>query len=768
MRKYFYCLLLTAWVLCFFNKANAQTAIPETYLIKTDTAAEIQLERKYWRVWDDSATNTKFEVVSSPVFANRFRQFDTAQQFDFSVKTYWFKFKIKNTLQKDIEIGIAAEASEADIYYSDSSKQWKHLETGWNRNKLSRDGYKYLNTVSIVLNPNQEISIFIRRHNLFRYIIPQKISVYLIKASFEKKFDLKNTFTGKSSFEIIVNAFLLGLIVITCIFNLTFYRAIKEKEYLNFSLFLMFFALNTVFGFFSDLFFGVQGYASFILLFITLMLWFFFLMLFIQSFFRTKTYLPKWHKFLTVYNYVVAGAWIFQMYLLKAEITTYWFDRLLDANSLLYFLFFDFLFITIFLLLFNKKVKINTRLLATVPLFFFFGPVYTAQQYYSLAEKYFKTKLPPFVQWVNDWNSLFTLIGVFWMILFFSWLLFKRYETLQKKLVEEEIEKEKMAREIEEEKNRMIVQQNEILEKQVAERTKALQQSLENLQSTQQQLIQSEKMASLGELTAGIAHEIQNPLNFVNNFSELNNELLQELGPLDKLGVTADQQDILKDLQSNSEKINHHGQRAAAIVKGMLQHSRTSSGQKEPTDINALCDEYLRLAYHGLRAKDKNFNAEFKTVFDTSIPKVNIVPQDMGRVVLNLINNAFFAVAERLKACQAEPVEVDKPNNSDATLPRQGGINSAQGDIDYNPLVTVTTKNLGNKIEITVSDNGTGIPNEIKEKIFQPFFTTKPTGQGTGLGLSLAYDIVTKVHSGKLTVESEQGKGTTFKIEIPT
>ena len=764
MRKYFYCLLLTAWVLSFFNKVTAQTAIPETYLIKTDTAAEIQLERKYWRVWDDSATNTKFEVVSSPVFANRFRQFDTAQQFDFSVKTYWFKFKIKNTLQKDIEIGIAAEASEADIYYPDSSKQWKHLETGWNRNKLSRDGYKYLNTVSIVLNPNQEISIFIRRHNLFRYIIPQKISVYLIKASFEKKFDLKNTFTGKSSFEIIVNAFLLGLIVITCIFNLTFYRAIKEKEYLNFSLFLMFFALNTVFGFFSDLFFGVQGYASFILLFITLMLWFFFLMLFIQSFFRTKTYLPKWHKFLTVYNYVVAGAWIFQMYLLKAEITTYWFDRLLDANSLLYFLFFDFLFITIFLLLFNKKVKINTRLLATVPLFFFFGPVYTAQQYYSLAEKYFKTKLPPFVQWVNDWNSLFTLIGVFWMILFFSWLLFKRYETLQKKLVEEEIEKEKMAREIEEEKNRMIVQQNEILEKQVAERTKALQQSLENLQSTQQQLIQSEKMASLGELTAGIAHEIQNPLNFVNNFSELNVELLEELQtemrPLlaeGEVGVTS----LIDDIKNNSEKINHHGQRAAAIVKGMLQHSRTSSGQKEPTDINALCDEYLRLAYHGLRAKDKSFNAEFKTEFDTSIPKVNIVPQDMGRVVLNLINNAFFAVGERGK-------EEAISQKVEAISSEEKGIPSGLQLTPYSPTVTVSTKNLGNKIEITVSDNGTGIPNEIKEKIFQPFFTTKPTGQGTGLGLSLAYDIVTKVHEGKLTVTSEQGKGTTFKIEIPT
>ena len=291
-----------------------------------------------------------------------------------------------------------------------------------------------------------------------------------------------------------------------------------------------------------------------------------------------------------------------------------------------------------------------------------------------------------------------------------------------------------------------------------------LEKAFNNLKSTQSQLIQSEKMASLGELTAGIAHEIQNPLNFVNNFSELNVELLEELQtemrPLlaeGEVGVTA----LIDDIKSNSEKINHHGQRAASIVKGMLQHSRSSSATKELTDINALCDEYLRLAYHGLRAKDKSFNAEFKTEFDETIPKVNIVPQDMGRVVLNLINNAFFAVGERGK-------EEAISHKVEAISSEEKGIPSGLQLTPHSPTVTVSTKNLGNKIEITVSDNGTGIPNEIKEKIFQPFFTTKPTGQGTGLGLSLAYDIVTKVHGGKLTVESEQGKGTTFKIEIPT
>ena len=269
------------------------------------------------------------------------------------------------------------------------------------------------------------------------------------------------------------------------------------------------------------------------------------------------------------------------------------------------------------------------------------------------------------------------------------------------------------------------------------------------LRETQSQLIQSEKMASLGELTAGIAHEIQNPLNFVNNFSEVSVELIKEMVDEVEKGNTEEVKAIAGDLVGNLEKINHHGQRASDIVKGMLQHSRTSSGQKEPTDINALCDEYLRLAYHGLRAKDKSFNAEFKTELDTSIPKVNIVPQDMGRVILNLINNAFFAVAERSR-------------NEE----KKSEISNLESGERYTPTVTVSTKNLGNKIEIRVSDNGTGIPNDIKEKIFQPFFTTKPTGQGTGLGLSLSYDIV-KAAGGEIKLSSVDGKGTSFTILIP-
>ena len=274
--------------------------------------------------------------------------------------------------------------------------------------------------------------------------------------------------------------------------------------------------------------------------------------------------------------------------------------------------------------------------------------------------------------------------------------------------------------------------------------------TLTELKSTQAQLIQSEKMASLGELTAGIAHEIQNPLNFVNNFSDINKELLQELKEEADKGNIEEVKAIADDVISNEEKINHHGNRAGDIVKGMLQHSRSSTGVKEPTNINELANEYLSLSYHGLRAKDKSFNATMKTDFDASLEKINIIPQDIGRVLLNLYNNAFYACTERSRS-----VVNEKLNAHSSVL-----------NANYQPTVSVTTKKSDNHIIITVSDNGNGIPRNIIDKIFQPFFTTKPTGQGTGLGLSLSYDIV-KAHGGQISVDSKENLGTTFTILIP-
>ena len=269
---------------------------------------------------------------------------------------------------------------------------------------------------------------------------------------------------------------------------------------------------------------------------------------------------------------------------------------------------------------------------------------------------------------------------------------------------------------------------------------KEIEKAYDELKATQAQLIHSEKMASLGELTAGIAHEIKNPLNFVNNFSEVNEELIEELLEEIETGDLSEVKKIAQDIRSNETKIQEHGKRADSIVKGMLMHSRANTHEKIPTDVNALCDEYLRLAYHGLRAKDKSFNAETKTNFDVELPEISIIPQDVGRVLLNLFTNAFYTVDKR----------------------RQRG-----NDPSYQPTVSVETRALQKGVIISIKDNGEGMSEEVKSKIFQPFFTTKPTGEGTGLGLSISYDIITKAHEGKIDVHSKLGHGSEFIIEIP-
>jgi len=339
----------------------------------------------------------------------------------------------------------------------------------------------------------------------------------------------------------------------------------------------------------------------------------------------------------------------------------------------------------------------------------------------------------------RKWENYFEIANLFAIIWMIAMLIMN---SRQRKALERERLKTLEAQR----ENEITERVKRELEVQVKERTAALTQqkeelelTLDELKETQTQLIHSEKMASLGELTAGIAHEIQNPLNFVNNFSEVNAELIEELMQEIEKGNFEEVKAIANDIAENEQKINHHGKRAEAIVKGMLQHSRSSTGVKEPTDINALADEYLRLAYHGLRAKDKSFNATMKTDYDQSLGMVNVIPQDMGRVILNLITNAFYVVAEKRQTAGA----------------------------DYHPTVSVSTKKIGNRIEIRVSDNGNGVPQKVLDKIFQPFFTTKPSGQGTGLGLSMSYDIVTKGHGGELKVETKDGEYATFIINIP-
>jgi two-component system NtrC family sensor kinase len=352
--------------------------------------------------------------------------------------------------------------------------------------------------------------------------------------------------------------------------------------------------------------------------------------------------------------------------------------------------------------------------------------------FYSLALILTKNTLPGLYKKYDDYFDLVGLAVIIWLIAFGIGA-----KNQLKNLKKEKEEKEK------------VISENETLESMVRERTQEillqknqLEETLEELKQTQDQLIQQEKLASLGELTAGIAHEIQNPLNFVNNFSEVSIELIDELKEeLQKNSLSEDSSDIIDDIIQNLQKISHHGKRASGIVKNMLEHSRASTGEKQLIDLNALAEEYLKLSYHGLRAKDKSFNSDFKMKFDEQLPQIEAIPQDLGRVLLNLFNNAFYAVQKKAQADNTP--------------------------VDYKPLVTVCTERKSDELIITVADNGLGIPEDIKSKIFQPFFTTKPTGQGTGLGLSLSYDIVTKGHAGELEVDSTEGEGSTFIITLP-
>ncbi len=444
---------------------------------------------------------------------------------------------------------------------------------------------------------------------------------------------------------------------------------------------------------------------------------------------RTAITMPEWNKNLLWFMYASIALIIPQFFAKRFDVAVQWI-AIIMLSWLMY------------IIHTNDKFRTAKFLITAIT------PYIVA----SLINETIKLISTDFYNHWGDWLDASKTFAIIWGI--GTWLVTRRQ---QKELVKA---REKTREE--EENNKVITAMKAELEVQVAERTseltkqkEELEVALDELKSTQAQLIQSEKMASLGELTAGIAHEIQNPLNFVNNFSEVNNELIEEMNVENDISEI---KVIANNIKQNNEKISFHGKRADAIVKGMLQHSRKNTGQKELTDINALADEYLRLSYHGLRAKNKNFNANFKTDFDDTIGKINIVPQDVGRVLLNLFNNAFYAVSEKKKTMDEN-------------------LSAAQAA--YQPTVTVTTKRSTSEagesaVSIIVKDNGNGIPQNIIGKIFQPFFTTKPTGQGTGLGLSMSYDIITKEHGGTITAErlpgittGEETAGTAFNIELP-
>lgn len=680
----------------------AQDGWPEPFAVKDDFDIYVDIPEANWQYLNTGEAIVSFKDIRRPEYSDKFEKYE-GEVNDFTIRSNaWIRYRLKNASVNPQIITFHVDRDREHVYVLSKGK-WLHFVSGDMVPWSERSSIKPLTEIKFTLEAGQEIKVLsnIGDVSMFSSTKPS-IGNYL--KIIDQNFIIKQTYQTDD----VISFGFFGFILFAVIFNLFFYYVNRQKVYLVYSFLLLFSALLMAENIFSSLIFSEfrAGYPFFMFFTIT----FFIIMLIhtVRFFFRVNIHFPGWDKFLVYFTvYIgISGTLIYIGY------ANQWFILLLVVTVIAALAAMIFLIAAIVLIisLLRKKDK-EARIFVIAAMPFIASPIIAI--------------ILPF-----DWTI--TMCGM-WTILALSWGMFARFKSLQ-------VENARAALEKEEERNKLIAVQKQELEELVKERTAELSQSLAELKQTQNQLIQSEKMASLGELTAGIAHEIQNPLNFVNNFSDVSIELLDEMGEeLDK-GDTEEAKAIAGDIKQNLEKIAHHGRRADSIVKGMLQHSRASSGQKEPTDVNALADEYLRLAYHGLRAKDKSFNADLVTNYFPTLPKANMIPQDFGRVLLNLFTNAFYATQQKQHQLS---------------------------DSNYKPTVELTTALKGDSIEIRVKDNGTGIPDSIRDKILQPFFTTKPTGEGTGLGLSLSYDIVVKAHGGSIAIESEEGQGSEFTIQIP-
>ncbi len=738
------------WFILIVIKAHSQNNLPPVYQIKSDTVKSYELTDSFIRVLFDKSGKLMIKDMLMPGINASFNNL-TANNKAAPVSTYWFQYRLKNIMAHQARISLQSTSENDDYYIISTATKPVHLTSGYLTDPEKKDGMKWGNFIPIIINPGDSITVYQRVYNKSK-ILPADslVSILPTDIAIKEKY-INDQDEGKAIYEIVnlVEAFMIGLLLLSTFFNLFFFSVVKEREYLYFALFTFFLGINRL----NNILYiylshsnphlvPYVDYLGFAWLFIS-----FFLLQFVRHFFHVKEKYRKWDKALSIIAIIFISAYVLNFVRYTFLISFLHFFRYPDF-FISFFVIPICILITLLLFVRSKNTAFHFFIIAAFPLMLLQIIVFPVNGELDMGfSKILPAGILNFLSQIASLYRPLEMVCVLWLILFFSWTLFIRYNQLRKENAQKDLDKERLAKEKEIERSQLIEQQKLELEKTVEERTAELKNSLQELKSTQAQLIQSEKMASLGELTAGIAHEIQNPLNFVNNFSEVNRELISELVDEVDKGNTEEVKTIANDIKENEEKINHHGKRADAIVKGMLQHSRQTKGVKEPTDINALCDEYLRLSYHGLRAKDKSFNAEIKTDFDESIGKINIVPQDIGRVLLNLFNNAFYAVMQ-------------------SPQPLKGS--------EYKPLVTVTTKHSSSlsfgegrgEVAITVSDNGNGIPQNIIDKIFQPFFTTKPTGEGTGLGLSLAYDIITKEHNGTIKAESKEGEGTTFIIRI--
>ncbi|OOQ62153.1 sensor histidine kinase [Mucilaginibacter pedocola] len=705
--------------------AHAQTGQPPVYEIKTDTASIYWLDSPYYKILPDPSEKLTLKQVRAMAFPQLKEEFFRMK--DFSINVYWLNYRIKNSMAKPLNVAIGSSISRFDVFAIDSAGRVTQKTTGYNVPFSQRSGLKRFRRAVFTLAPGEELTFYERQYINFR--LERRTSTQpVFKLLHNEAQDAIDFYEGHLV-DISIIAFLCGILILASLVNVFFFFVSREKVYLYFALFGLCYTLLAGNFPIADVFLRempeLARYNAELAMFAGFFLW-----KFLSDFYDSAALFPRWHKWSNYLSYCIFPAFLIMLW--PQRIGMAWVSIITSTIVSVFIL--NSLAVLSFSLFRSRQDKMF-KLVTALP-FLVIGLIYLVADiaYGSGASRNW------FVMFIHDSGSDITLLCFYWLVILFLWKMIQRFQTLQKQVLQEALEKERIEREAEAERLQLIASQKEVLEHQVAERTAELHQSLNELKQTQAQLIQSEKMASLGELTAGIAHEIQNPLNFVNNFSEVSAELLDELEIELTNGDKEEAIAIAGDVKQNLEKILHHGKRADGIVKGMLQHSRASSSAKEPTNLNQLTDEYLRLAYHGLRAKDKSFNAELITKFGDSLPLVKVVPQDIGRVLLNLFTNAFYAMQQKQKTAGAgyKPILIIK-----TFTPPSGGWGAS------------------------VRDNGTGIPEAIRDKILQPFFTTKPTGEGTGLGLSLSYDIVVKAHNGKIEIDSVEGEYTEFTISIP-
>ncbi|MDQ6814414.1 MAG: ATP-binding protein [Bacteroidota bacterium] len=737
MHKLYFLLLFFLPVQLF-----AQVSMTPPFIILSDTANFRVLDNRFWQITEDtSGGKWNIEQVSNPPVSTTFHEnVVPVTSLNYSVNTFWVRFKVKNSLHNNVSVAVQPKSAYTSLYTRDNDGKWIQRTTGDNTVWSKRDGFKMISAIPFVVKAGEEAWIYEKIIFDYRAVRPKPIEVAL--ALSYKVVNDNYVDNDAQLFKTIIGSFFIGLLLFAAVFNFFFFLVVRERVYFYYALCLLFGTINEYPSVYFHVFFRehpvlINAAAVFFLVFVN-----YFAIQMERHFLQTFTRYRRWDKFIqysVFFQLLVALIIYFAAAHLSLQVDTIlwklwdWCEGLVLICILGTFLFYV-----------RKKDKAARQfIIACLPV----AVVWLANYIINLDPNSSFS-----VQWNKYYNQI-ELLCVTLLVVILSWILFDRYNRLRKENAEVALANERLAKEKEMERSQLIAQQKVVLEKEVAERTAELKQSLEELKAAQKQLIQTEKMASLGELTAGIAHEIQNPLNFVNNFSEVSAELLEELkdGPIATLQLAqkAMADEVVSDLITNLQKIKHHGKRADAIVKAMLQHSNSGIGKKEPTDINSLSEKYFSVSYSGLVSKGKKIDVTLKTNFDetlaankTNTGRIEVIQQDIGRVLVNLFNNAFYAVIEKKK------------------------IKDSEGLNNYQPTVSVSTKRRGGEVQICVKDNGLGISEKIIDKIFQPFFTTKPTGQGTGLGLYLSYDII-KAHGGELKVETVEGEGAEFIISLP-